>query len=486
MTLVNLFIVMKFHYGTISWDLRIRQKGLSLPPPLFRAQTAGAAACYQNPVQNNNQERKTMILSLPYDLGHQNAALPDARVQAVLAPRTPQNPSSSQQEIVAGALRNPINSEPLSVLARAAKRVLILSSDHTRPVPSKLLMPQLLGEIRKGNPAAEIKTLIATGCHRPSTADELAQKYGRHIADTEEIVNHISTNTDEMVDKGYLPSGGRLRLNRLVDWADLIVGEGFIEPHFFAGFSGGRKSILPGIAAAETVVSNHCAALIAHPKARTGILQGNPIHADMLFAAEAAKLGFILNVALDHKKQIVSAWAGHFQTAHEAGCAYVRKYYSVPMRQGDIVITSNGGYPLDQNVYQAVKCMTAAESCVRQNGVIIVSAACRDGIGGDSFFKQSSRAMRPQAIIDQFLTVPADQTEPDQWQTQIFMRVLSRATVIMVTDPSLRQDIERMHMRYAPTLEEAIRAAETIVPGGRCVVIPDGVSVIVEDRPDHP
>ncbi len=421
-----------------------------------------------------------MRISLPYHRSFLQAELPDERVLAVLAPHDPGRINTPQEQYVTDALHNPAGSAPLHVLAQSARRVLILSSDHTRPVPSRVLMPMILREIRKGNPAAEIMILVTTGCHRPSTHEELVDKYGEEIVNSECIRMHDSTAEDGFVDKGLLPSGGRLLLNRMVDWADLMVGEGFIEPHFFAGFSGGRKSVLPGMASRETVLYNHCAKFIAHPKARTGILAGNPIHEDMVHAARVAKLQFIVNVALDENKKIIGAWAGDPFKAHELGCSYVMDHARVPAVTGDIVLTSNGGYPLDQNIYQAVKCMTAAEGCVRPGGVIIVSAACHDGHGGEYFFLQSSQALPPEEIFRQIGAVPAEETEPDQWQTQIFMRVLSHARVILIADPSLKDPIEKMHMAYAASLESALAMAETMAPGGRYVIIPDGVSVIVE------
>ncbi len=421
-----------------------------------------------------------MRISLPHHRSFLQADLPDDRVLAVLAPKMPEKADMSQEQWIEDALSHPIASASLHVLAEKASRVLILSSDHTRPVPSKILMPILLREIRKGNPKAEIIILVATGCHRASTHEELVEKYGKQIAKSERILMHDSAAENDLADKGFLPSGGRLRLNRLVDWADLLVGEGFIEPHFFAGFSGGRKSVLPGIASWDTVLYNHCAKYIAHPKARTGILPGNPIHEDMVYAAEAANLKFIVNVALDDNKRIISAWAGDFIKAHEAGCAYVLRHARVPAVKGDIVLTSNGGYPLDQNIYQAVKCMTAAEACVRPGGVIIVSAACHDGHGGDHFFHQSSQHLSPDAIFRQIGSVPAEETEPDQWQTQIFMRVLRHAQVILIADPALKEQIEQMHMTYSPSLENALAIAEALAPEGKYVIIPDGVSVIVD------
>ncbi len=426
-----------------------------------------------------------MRITLPYHRSYIQAEIPDERVLAVLHPEKTQTNAASQVQWVEDALSHPIASDSLHVLAQKASRVLILSSDHTRPVPSKILMPLLLREIRKGNPHAEITILVATGCHRPSTPVELEEKYGAQIAAEERILMHDSTAEEDMTDRGLLPSGGRLRLNRLVDWADLVIGEGFIEPHFFAGFSGGRKSVLPGIASRDTVLHNHCAAFIANPNARTGILSGNPIHEDMVYAAKAANLGFILNVSLDENKRITAAWAGDFHQAHEAGCAYVFHLAKVSPVMGDIIITSNGGYPLDQNIYQAVKCMTAAEACVRDHGVIIVSAACHDGHGGDHFFCQSSQLLPPEEIFHRICAIAAEETEPDQWQTQILMRVLSRARVILVADPFMQEYIEKMHMTYAHSLEDALAIAETMMPGGKYVIIPDGVSVIVDSRPNR-
>lgn len=423
-----------------------------------------------------------MNITLPYHRSQLEARVDKGRVKAVLRLQRPEvkEAGPSQRQIVIDALARPIESPPLSALAQAARRIVILSSDHTRPVPSKIIMPLILAQIREGNPQAEIVILVTTGCHRPSTRQELIEKYGQEIVDAERIEMHICTDESAMVDKGLLPSGGRLRLNGLIDWADLLVGEGFIEPHFFAGFSGGRKSVLPGAAARQTVLFNHCAPFIEHPRTRAGILEGNPIHEDMLHAARVAGLGFIVNVALDDEKRIIGAWAGHFEKAHEAGCASVLRHARVPAVEGDIVITSNGGYPLDQNIYQAVKGMTAAEACVRPGGVIIMAAACADGHGGDFFFRQCSQDLPPEAIWQQILSVPAEETQPDQWQSQILMRVLRRAKVIFIAEPGVKDLIEKMHMTYASSLQQALELAEGFAPGGDVVVIPDGVSVVVE------
>ena len=423
-----------------------------------------------------------MKLRIPYGTTALTAELPEERVRAVLTPEKQPEQTRSQEELVEAALANPIGSPPLWELARKANRVLILSSDHTRPVPSRILMPRLLREIRRGNPEAEVVILIATGCHRDSTREELIRRYGEEIVARERLEIHHGWDDQVLRDFGTLPSGGRLRLNWRVDWADLIVAEGFIEPHFFAGFSGGRKAILPGVAARETVLWNHNARFIAHPKARTGVLEGNPIHRDMLWAARQAGLGFLLNVALDEDKRIIGAWAGDREQAHLKGCAFMTERCRVPRVEGDIVITSNGGAPLDQNLYQAVKGMTAAEACVRPGGVIIMVAECADGHGGEAFYRQCSQDLTPQELWDRLCAVPMDRTEPDQWQTQIFARVLCRARVIFVTGGESLKLAGQMHLHPAASLEEALTLAERLKPGGDYVVIPNGVDVIVEQE----
>jgi nickel-dependent lactate racemase len=279
---------------------------------------------------------------------------------------------------------------------------------------------------------------------------------------------------------GNLPSGGSLWLNRHALEADLLIAEGFIEPHFFAGFSGGRKSVLPGIAGRQTVLANHCAAFIADPHARAGSLDRNPIHKDMLFAAEQAKLAFILNVTLNPDKSISAAFAGDPVRAHLEGCAQMKRNVSMPAVRSEIAITGNGGYPLDQNIYQAVKGMTAAEACCKDGGTIIMVAGCSDGHGGDCFYRTLSGAGSPQALLEQVLRVPQEETPPDQWEYQILARILSRHRVILVTDLCDGRIIRDMHMDHATTLQEAFEmAVATHGPDAGVTVIPDGVGVII-------
>lgn len=307
-------------------------------------------------------------------------------------------------------------------------------------------------------------------------------KFGRCIADNETIINHDCTDNNSLVYKGILPSGGELYLNSLIDWADIVISEGFIEPHFFAGFSGGRKSILPGIAGEKTIFANHCSEFIADKNSRTGILKENPIHQDMLFAAGKANLAFILNVVIDSKKRIINAFAGDPIKAHEKGCAFLQNIAEKKAVKSDIVITSNGGYPLDQNIYQAVKGMTAAEVCVNPGGVIIMVAACNEGHGGESFYRWFAESSSPKETLDKINSIPRDKTVADQWEAQILARILIKHKVIMVSDIQSKKLIEDMHMIYSASVEEALdKARQQTNADAGIVVIPDGVGIIIRD-----
>lgn len=423
--------------------------------------------------------------NLPFGKEKIKLELPEEQVAGVLVSHAHEYKApKSEAELVADALANPIGSPKLSDLAKGKKNCVIISSDHTRPVPSHIIMPQLLAELRKGNPDIDITILIATGMHRATTKEELIAKYGKEIAEHEKFVIHVSRNDEDMVSIGTLPSGGDCRINKLAANADLLISEGFIEPHFFAGMSGGRKSVLPGIASKVTVLANHCSEFINSPKARTGILQGNPIHEDMLYAAKAAKLAFICNVVIDADKKVIAAFAGDREKAHYAGADFEMKLAGVKPVPADIVITTNGGYPLDQNIYQSVKGMTAAEATCKEGGVIIDVSSCSDGHGGEDFYNNLKNAESIQKAMDEILARGRNETVFDQWEAQILMRMLLKFTIIMVTEAP-QQMVEDMHMKYAASVEDALAMAKEVlakkgITDPKITVIPDGVSVIVK------
>lgn len=391
-------------------------------------------------------------------------------------------PKGSECDLIRAAMEHPVGSQRLCELAKGKEKIVIIASDHTRPVPSKLIIPPMLEEIRKGNPHADITILIATGCHRGTTKDELISKFGEEIVENEKIYVHDCDEREKLVNLGTLPSGGECEINSIATEADLLVAEGFIEPHFFAGFSGGRKSVLPGIAGRKTVLANHCSEFIANEFARTGILEGNPIHADMLWAAKTARLAYIVNVVLNAEKQVIYAVAGDMEQAHKQGTDFLLSQCGVSATPADIVISTNGGYPLDQNVYQAVKGMTAAEATVKQDGVIIMLAASDDGVGGEHFYHQLADEPDIEKTMESFLCRKRNETVPDQWQTQILLRVLQRARVIYVSE--LDDDlVEKLHMIPAHSIGEAIEKAKKLLgkDDASIVAIPDGVAVMVTE-----
>ena len=423
--------------------------------------------------------------NLPFGKEKIKLELPEEQVAGVLVSHAHEYKApKSEAELVADALANPIGSPKRVIWPRGRRIASSFPVTIPRPVPSHVIMPQLLAELRKGNPDIDITILIATGMHRATTKEELIAKYGKEIAEHEKFVIHVSRNDEDMVSIGTLPSGGDCRINKLAANADLLISEGFIEPHFFAGMSGGRKSVLPGIASKVTVLANHCSEFINSPHARTGILQGNPIHEDMLYAAKAAKLAFICNVVIDADKKVIAAFAGDREKAHYAGADFEMKLAGVKPVPADIVITTNGGYPLDQNIYQSVKGMTAAEATCKEGGVIIDVSSCSDGHGGEDFYNNLKNAESIQKAMDEILARGRNETVFDQWEAQILMRMLLKFTIIMVTEAP-QQMVEDMHMKYAASVDDALAMAKEVlakkgITDPKITVIPDGVSVIVK------
>lgn len=386
----------------------------------------------------------------------------------------------SGSDIVRAAMESPIDSPRLCELAKGKKNCVIIISDHTRPVPSRDIIPNMLRELRAGSPDIEVTLLVATGFHRLTSIEELEAKLGREIMDECRIVVHDCRDKDANVRIGILPSGAPLVIDRLAVETELLIAEGFIEPHFFAGFSGGRKSVLPGVSDQVTVLGNHCSKFIDSPYSRTGILDGNPIHRDMIAAAEMAKLAYIVNVVIDEDKKTVAAFAGNCLTAHRRGCDFLLGYCQAKPKWADIVISSNGGAPLDQNLYQCVKGMTAAEATCNEGGVIIMCAECADGHGGEGFYESLKNCENAEELYDEFMATPQDKTVPDQWESQILARILMHHPVIFVSRPEMKGMIEEMKMTYAPSLEAALELAHGMGKHS-LTVIPNGISVIVRD-----
>ena len=416
--------------------------------------------------------------SIPYDTSSVELHVSGENLAGVLTARTEEyRPELDEAALVLQALEHPIGTPRLSQLAQGKQKITIVTSDHTRAVPSRITLPLLLEEIRRGNPQADITIFIATGLHRPTTEEEQRRMFGNKIVDQERIVINRAFQQEDFAFVSALPSGAELWVNKEVLNCDLLLCEGFIEPHFFAGFSGGRKSILPGSCNAATVNENHSYRAIASPFATAGILKGNPIHEDMVYAARKVNTQFILNVALNSRKEIIAAFCGDLEQAHEEGVAFVRSLAQCLPIMGDIVITSNGGYPLDQNLYQSPKAVATAQVCCRERGVIIMCCACRDGIGGENFQRLITYGT-PEKIDRLLAAIPPKESISEQWCAQIYARILRKNPVILVSE--LPPDLVRQaNLIPASTPNEALKLAYQMAgPSAQVVVIPDGVSVL--------
>lgn len=424
-----------------------------------------------------------MKIKLPYGKTFQETEIDDSRIQGILTSHLEEyHPEDDQLTIVKEAMASPIESKKLKELAVGKDKVVILISDHTRPVPSKYILPLMLAEIREGNPDADITLLVATGCHRNSSKDELVFKLGEEIFNNEKIYIHDCDDEEMLVTLDEkLPSGGDIVVNKIAAEADLLVAEGFIEPHFFAGFSGGRKSVFPGCCSRKTVMYNHNSEFIDSQYSRTGNLENNPIHKDMVAAARALGLCYVVNVVINSEKKVIHAVAGDLEKAHEAGTNWLKDKAGVERKEADIAITSNGGYPLDQNIYQTVKSMTAAEATLKDDGVIIVCSESGDGTGGDAFHNAFLEERDIEKLYKGFLDTPKIETIPDQWESQILCRILLKAKAVIYVSDYDSKILEDFHFIPVKTLDEAMKKADELMGKESTVtVIPDGIAVIVK------
>jgi nickel-dependent lactate racemase len=417
-------------------------------------------------------------IKIPYYTSTVDLHVEEANLKAVITAKMHAlKPEKPESDLVKDALAHPIGTPRLAELAKGKKKVVIVTSDHTRAVPSKITLPLLLQEVREGSPDADITILIATGLHRKTTEEEQRRMFGDAIVDHEKIVVNDAFAPEDFVFVGQLPSGAEFHVNKVATECDLLVTEGFIEPHFFAGFSGGRKSILPGICSQETVNENHSYKAIASPYAKTGVLEHNPIHEDMVRAARMVNVQFILNVALNAEKKVIAAWAGDLEKAHAEGVAFIRKWSQCPGITGDIVVTSNGGYPLDQNLYQSPKAVSTAEACAGEDGVIVMFCSCVDGMGGTHFAKLIQLGT-PEEIDAYLSKIPAKKSIPEQWCPQIYARILHKHKMILVSKLPPEQ-VKKCNMIPAKDADEAMQIAYSLKgKDAKVVVIPDGVSVL--------
>lgn len=371
-----------------------------------------------------------MKVKLAYGKNGLEVELPERNV-TVIEPRyvagLPDEPAA-----LLAAMRNPINSRPLRELARPGQRVAITFCDITRPMPNDRVLPVVLAELESAGIRRQDITLInGTGLHRPNPEAELRGMLGDFVVDNYRVINHNAFDKSTLTYVGKSSYGAEGWVCTEFVQADLKVLTGFIEPHFFAGFSGGPKMVTPAVSGFDTVMHAHNARMIGDPNATWGIIESNPIHTEIREIAAMTKPDFSLNVALNKDHGTTAVFAGEMFESHRVGCQYVRETAMQPVPHlYDIVITTNSGYPLDQNLYQAVKGMSAAALVVRPGGAIIAAAECSDGLPNHGNYKDILQmADSPRHVLD--LIENPSFAMLDQWQVQVQAKIQIKARVYL-------------------------------------------------------
>ena len=416
-------------------------------------------------------ERKRIRLAY----GKQGLEIDVSADATVIEPRYVEGVADEREAIVK-ALRAPIACDPLRDQVRAGHKVAIVHTDITRATPNERLLPPLLAELESaGIRRGDITLLNALGTHRPQTDEELRGMLGADVVANYRCLQHDGNDDANLVHVGRTRFGHDVRINRTYMEADVRILTGFIEPHFFAGFSGGPKGVLPSIAGAESVLDNHGPKMVGHSKATWGITRGNPIWEEMLEAATMTQPTLLLNVTMNRDKQITGVFAGALEAAHEAGCRFVQECAMAAVEEPfDVVVTSNSGYPLDLNLYQAVKGMSAASQVVKPGGHIIVAAECWDGIPDFGHFgKLLNGFSAPDEALE---SIQSGRTAClDQWQVQVLAMILQKARVHVyaegLTDAQIRGALLTPCRSIETTLAEL--AADSDRPLRICV-LPEG------------
>jgi len=424
-----------------------------------------------------------MRIELNYGRGMLPLDLPDDWDVTVIG-KKPMTALTDPVAAVEAALAAPLAAPSLAEAARGCRSACILICDITRPVPNGLTLPPLIkGLLEAGIDAQAITVLVATGLHRPNEGDELAEVVGDPwVMESVRVENHFARDAAAHVDLGVTPTRGvRVLLDRRLVEADLKIATGLVEPHFMAGYSGGRKAVCPGLAAVETIRVAHGPAML-EGQIGPGIIEGNPLHKGLVQVLRKVGVDFLVNVALDRDRQIAGVFCGHPETAHLAGIEFVENESHVPLDDYvDFVITSGGGHPLDASFYQAIKGISAASAIVRPGGVILLCASLSEGVGSPSFEKLIRETANPEAfeaklLDDQFFVV-------DQWMVQHLCQARRRARVLLYTGGLPFEAAGELLIEAVRSPAEGVALGlDHIGDNGRIAVIPQGPYVLATVR----
>jgi len=368
-----------------------------------------------------------MKVRLPYGDSFLEVDLPDRNTNLLTGKHAPG--LKDERKSILSALRTPIGSAALRERVKKNHRIAVITTDNTRACPDDRILPVILEELEAIVPGENITIIVALGLHAPLTHDELEKKLGKDIVASYKVLNHNPALTTCI---GETSRGTPVEVFTPVLASDFRISTGFIEPHFFAGFSGGCKSIAPGVSSARSIRANHSYRMLEHPAARAGVLAGNPVHEDMLEQAGKAGLDFIVNVLLNEDGGITHVFAGDMKAAHEAGCRKARENNLVRLdRPADITLTSNSGAPLDMDFYQTVKGIDMAARITRPGGIIIAAAACRIGLGPEAFCALHAQAGSPGEVLE---TIRSSAPAGVCWQNQLLARAQIEHDVFLVSE----------------------------------------------------
>jgi len=421
-----------------------------------------------------------MRVHLEYGRTGLDVELPDQNVVGHLQYR-PANPLADPYAVIRQSLERPTGTPSLAELARGRRNACVVICDVTRPVPNPILLPPILETLEAaGIPRHEILILIATGMHRPNLDDELVEMVGPYVAANYRIENHHGQERSEHTYLGQTPRGVPVWIDSRYVNADLKITTGLIEPHFMAGFSGGRKLICPGLAGLDTVQMWHGPDFLEHPNACNGRLDGNPVHEENTAIGRMAGCDFIVNVVIDAKRRILRVVAGDMEAAFLEGVAFAREPVTATLPEPvDVVVTTSAGYPLDTTFYQAVKGMVAALSIVKPGGTIILAASLSEGIGGPEF----RRIFDENPTLDGFMEriLSKSYFVMDQWQLEELAKVRRKAKVKVVSDGLPPETLLRLFVEPAASVESAVAdALAEYGPAATIAVIPKGPYVLAE------
>ena len=417
-----------------------------------------------------------MQIELAYGKERLKAEIPDYIKTEVVEPRYVKGLPYPEQAI-RDALENPHSHPSLQSTVSTLHKVAIIFSDITRATPYHIMLPPLL-EALNHLPDEHITFFCATGTHRAATPEELITILGKEITERFRIVQNNANDLSQQMFVGTTSSRNPILLNREVLECDLRILTGFIEPHFFAGFSGGGKALMPGMASLDTVRNNHAIRVLKNPKSRWGSTLGNPLWEEVMEAAELAAPIFLLNITLNRDKEITGVFAGELREAHKKGCAFVKDTAMAPLEKAfDIVITSNSGYPLDLNIYQSVKGMSAAERVVKKGGSIIMAAECWDGIPAKSDYETILKSVNSVDALMDFI-IEHEPDLQDTWQVYFQAMVQMKADVFFYS--GLDSDtVKSAHLEPVDNISSQIlKLVEKYGPDTRICVLPEGPHTI--------